>query len=124
MKIKTPSAFAKKLFGLMLLTIPALTFAADFAPPYDFKSLVDTIIRNILNPLMALLVAAAVVYFIWGVVQYINRGEDEGARREGANKMWYGIVGLFVIFSVWGLVGIVSGTFDLDNSQPTLPTLQ
>jgi hypothetical protein len=92
--------------------------------PADFASLISLVINNILTPLMYLLVSGAVVYFMWGVIQYINRGEDEGARKEGANKMWYGIVGLFVILSVWGLVNILDTTFMLDNFRPPLPLLQ
>ena len=32
--------------------------------------------------------------------------------------MIYGIIGLFVMVSIWGLVAILSGTFDLKNDIP------
>jgi ABC-type thiamin/hydroxymethylpyrimidine transport system permease subunit len=56
-----------------------------------------------------------VVYFVWGVVQYVI-ASDEEAKKTGRNRMIYGIIGLVVIVSMWGLVGIVRQTFGLDSA--------
>ncbi len=88
----------------------------------NFQSIVELIISSILNPVVALLVGLAVVYFMWGALKYVNRGHDDGA--EGVKMMTYGIFALFVMVSVWGLVYILINTFNLSSSTPDLPALQ
>src|SRR3989344_5949758 len=79
---------------------------------------------NILDTLIPILVVLGVVYFVWGVVQYVISSEEE-AKQKGKMRMIYGIIGLVVTVAMWGLVGIVKKTFDLDQptniSIPTVP---
>lgn len=72
-----------------------------------------------MQSLMPLLFTAALIYFLYGAVMFI-KAEDK-ARDEARNKILYGIVGLFVMVSVWGLVAVLSGTFNLSASVPTFP---
>lgn len=70
-----------------------------------------------------LLIALSVIVFIWGVLKYISGADDETKRTEGRNFMIYGIIGLFVMVSVWGLVQVLQGTFGFGNS-PFIPQLE
>jgi uncharacterized membrane protein YidH (DUF202 family) len=102
----------KKLipFGLM-----AMPFAAGAVSSInDLFDLTETII----NKLAPLLIAVAVIILLIGIINYIRAGDDEEKRAAGKNEMIYSIIGLFVMVSVWGLVAILSGTFNLDNEIP------
>jgi ABC-type thiamin/hydroxymethylpyrimidine transport system permease subunit len=80
-------------------------------------------ISQILNSVIPVLIALGVVYFVWGVVQYVI-ASDEEAKKTGRNRIIYGIIGLAVIVAMWGLVGILTRTFNVDNSGViTLPTI-
>ena len=80
-------------------------------------------IANILNKVIPVLIVLGVVYFVWGVVQYIMTG-DEAKKKEGRTKMIYGIIGLVVIVAMWGLVFMVKNTFGIENvGNVQLPTL-
>ena len=85
----------------------------------DAYSLITIIVEDILDPVIGVLIAVAVVLFLYGVIKYIVSGDDETKRKEAKNYIIYGIVGLFVMVSVWGLVGILTGTFGTDVSAPT-----
>ncbi len=76
-----------------------------------FADLIRTIIFSVINPLIALVSALALLYFLYGVSQYILHGGDTEKRNEGYQTMIYGIIALFVMVSVWGLVGVLSNTF-------------
>ena len=80
--------------------------------------------RSILNTIVPLLVTLGVVYFVWGVVQYIMTG-DEAKKKEGRTKMIYGIIGLVVIITMWGIVGLITNTFGVSGAYnfdlPYLP---
>ncbi len=76
-------------------------------------------VKDILNSVVPLLVSVGVVYFVWGVVAYVIGGGEE-AKKKGRDKIIYGIIGLAVIVSVWGLVNLLTNTFNLNN--PPTPT--
>ncbi len=67
-----------------------------------------------------LLFVLAITVFLFGVVKYMMNGDDETARKEGAQFMTWGIIALFVMISVWGLVGILRNTFGIKNVIPQL----
>ena len=73
------------------------------------------IVMDILSQVIILLVAFAVVFFLYGILKYITAGEDEERRNKMRNLMIYGIIGLFVMISFWGIVNILINTFELDT---------
>jgi len=76
-----------------------------------FKDVIDTIIIGVINPLILLVGALALLYFLWGVSKYIWHSGDAEKRSEGYQIMIYGIIALFVMGSVWGLVQVLAYTF-------------
>ena len=83
----------------------------------NFETLVDKIISGIFNPLIVLIGGLALIYFLVGVLKYIQSADNEEKRKEGATMMTYGIVALFVMSAVWGLVAVLEKTFNLDNNE-------
>ena len=83
-------------------------------------------IGQFLNSVVPLLIALAVVYFVWGVVTYVI-SSDEEAKKAGRNRIIFGIIGLAVIIGLWGLVNVLANTFGLNNNThitaPTIPVL-
>lgn len=63
------------------------------------------------------MISFGVVFFLFGVVKYIKSGDDAEGVAAAKNVMIYGIIGLFVMVSMWGLVNILVNTFQLNNSQ-------
>ncbi|MDP3988656.1 MAG: hypothetical protein Q8P93_00240 [bacterium] len=93
-----------------------------FAKVSDFNSLVTRLTDSVLNPALTLLLAAAVLFFLYGVASYVGAGEKAEKRTESIQFMGWGIVAIFVMVSVWGLVSVVQKTFDLDDrTKPTVP---
>ena len=74
-----------------------------------------TIINGILKPIVPLLVSLAVVFFIYGVLVFMF-SEGGEKKEEGKQYMFWGIIGIFVMVSVWGLVTVLQGTFNLQNT--------
>ena len=71
-------------------------------------------IDNIVNPVIYFLFAVALLYFLYGVLIFIINANDEAARKTGRQHMFWGIVGLFIMVSVYGIIGIVLGTIGAD----------
>lgn len=68
------------------------------------------IITGVLIPLAF---ALCLFYFLWGVAKYIKAEGDEKATKEGRSIMIWGIVGLFVASSIWGIVAFIRTEFGL-----------
>jgi hypothetical protein len=96
---------------------PLIASAQTFNPAYPLS--VTTGIMTVLEFLFPLLLALAVLYFIWGVVVFIAQAGDEKARTEGKQRMVWGIGGLFIIVSVWGLVALLQSIFAFGGDAPT-----
>jgi hypothetical protein len=90
-----------------LILIP-YAFAADNAS--TLGTVLNPIISNIVYPILELFFAVAIVIFIWGVLQIILHGEDEEARKKGKYTMLYGVLGLFIMVSAWGIVYLIANT--------------
>jgi uncharacterized membrane protein YidH (DUF202 family) len=112
----------KKFIPIGLSLTPMLVFAAITPRTRDIPSAIDTIMR-VLNVAIPLIIAIAVVVFLVGVVKYITAGGDTERRTEARNVMIYGIIGLFVMVAVWGLVNLLVNTFSLQTSAPPSPEL-
>ena len=95
------------------LAIPAFALAATSgASSGDFTSLNSSItaIENLINKVVPLIIGIAGLVFIWGLVSYVTAGGDEEKKKTARDTMVYGIIVLFVMVSVWGLVNILVGT--------------
>jgi len=72
------------------------------------------------SALVPLLVTLAMAGFIWGVIQYYLNPENEEKRKKGKGFIIGGLLALFVIISMWGLVGILTGTIGMTVRMPLL----
>jgi type IV secretory pathway VirB2 component (pilin) len=93
---------------------PALVFGAD-GGGVNVSGLATLLqqIHNLISMTIPVLIALGVLGFMWGVVMYLfGKNKDEGRM-----FMVWGIIALFVMTSVWGLVGILRGTLFGSNSD-------
>lgn len=73
----------------------------------DIPGLVADFILVITNYALTLMLGATIIMFLWGLAKYIFKGQgSESARSEGRKLMLWGVIGLFVMTSVWALVAV------------------
>lgn len=72
-------------------------------------------IAQLINSAIPILISLAVLFFIYGVIQYAI-AKDEEAKTGGRSAMIWGLIALLVIVSVWGLVALLKNTFYLGGS--------
>ena len=72
------------------------------------------------NSVIPLIASLAVAMFIWGVIQYVINNDEEAKKEKGKQFMIWGVIGLAVMFGVWGLVRIVGTTFGIQYAIPQL----
>ena len=78
-------------------------------------TILNRIVDVILNPIVFVLFLVAFLYFLWGIFIMILRADDSSARSDGRSHMFWGIVGMFIMVSVYGILKIVLSTFGIPN---------
>lgn len=125
----------KKLGAIALSTAalvgPAVALGQGTAPGTGEGNLgnIVTLAQNITRIIGILIPAAfalAVLAFFWGVAKYIFSAGDEEAKGQGQRIMIGGVIGLFVISAIWGLVFFLGSTLGINqtNKNTAVPTVQ
>ena len=88
----------------------------------DFDTLLGKIVTEIVNPLILLLAAVALVVFAWGVFEFVSRAGDEKGREEGRRAILWGLVGFVIIFGAYGIINLALKTFKITVTSPSKET--
>jgi len=98
----------KALITVALFAVPMVAFAQT---PTNLSNLIS-FAGDMLNRLIPVLIAFALVVFFWGLIQYIR------THKGGKDIMIAGLVGLFIMVSVWGILRLAQNTFGVGNAAP------
>lgn len=88
--------------------------------------LLENFTTYIINPAILVVFTAGFFLFVYGLVQFML-DLDKGANREQhIQHMIWGVVGMFVMASVYGILTLLDNTFDLDafSAQPDMSRWQ
>lgn len=99
--------------ALTITALYALPLVAFAQAPANLVGLIS-FAGDIANRLIPLLIAVALVAFFYGLVGYIWKKKPGEAK----NVMVAGLLGLFVMVSVWGIIRIAQNTFGVNNQAP------
>lgn len=93
---------------------PLFAFAQGTPDLGGIESLVNAL-GDIVNLLIPIAVAVAVLLFFWGLATFIFASGDSEAQATGKQKMIWGVIALFVIVSIWGIVGFLGNLLGIDQ---------
>ena len=77
----------------------------------DFKEFIEFIINDLIEPVVLLISSLAVVYFLWSIAEVIRKGDQTEELAKLKDKAVWGVVAIAIMFSLWGLVAILTNTF-------------
>lgn len=80
-------------------------------------TLMNSINRVIINPIIMLIFALAIIYFLYGLAQYLIATDNEEVRKTSKKRMIWGIFGMFIMVSVFGILNIILRTWGVDPSK-------
>jgi len=90
---------------LSLALVPGFSLAQS--PNLGYFNEAITSIGALISQLIPIVIAIGLLFFIWGLVQFILASGDEAAKDVGKRRMIWGVMALFVIVAVWGIVGLL-----------------
>jgi len=74
------------------------------------SALVSKIQDAIINPIIGIIFALALLLFVWGVARFLIQADDANAREQGKKHIIYGLIGMFIMVSVYGILSVITGT--------------
>lgn len=111
----------KKIFLPLAFTLLPLVASAQFGGVRSYI----TAIGGFVETLTVIVAGLALLVFFWGLVKFIMNAGDEEAVKEGKRLMIWGIVALFVMVSVWGIVRWIGLELNIGTgAAPKVPTFQ
>lgn len=106
-----------------------IPLAAYFLPLALFAQTLDTVgfkILDLLEIVIPILMVFALIFFFVGLIKYIMSAGDEEAKGAGRGMMINGVIALFVMAAVWGLVAVLGNTFGITpgtGAPPVAPLI-
>lgn len=87
------------------------------------QTLLNTLalVSQFLNSLVYLFITLAIVVFFWGMIRYILAAGGADKQKENLKIMLYGIIAIFVMVSIWGIIQLLQRTFGVTNNQAIIP---
>ncbi len=99
--------------------LPAVTFAQNLG---NIEGIVEGL-RNVVNTLIPIAAALALLAFFYGLAKYIFQADDEEAQDRGKRIMIGGIIALFLIAAIGGIIQFIGEALGIDtdgtNIDPT-----
>ncbi len=74
----------------------------------------------IINPILMLAFGIAFMYFLYSVVKFLRIDAADKSREEAKYAILWSLVGMLVMFSVYGLIRFVLATFGIDPYDDSL----
>lgn len=93
---------------------PLLVLSTKIANAASADAVVNTIVPkivdNIVLPIVELLFALATLYFVYGLFVYFINSTDPAKRTEGQQHILYGVIGIAIMVSVYGIIRFVASS--------------
>jgi hypothetical protein len=105
---------SSSILALGTVVLPAFAGAASL---FDTLSLFNTF----LNALIGLFITLAIVIFFWGLIKYLWDVGGSEDKSEGLQIMMYGVIAIFVMVSIWGIIRLLQNTFQVTSTDPIIP---
>ncbi|MBY0328722.1 hypothetical protein K2Q02_01365 [Patescibacteria group bacterium] len=81
----------------------------------SLDTLLFKINKVVLNPLIEMSFVIAIGVFLFGVMEFIRGADNEEKRRDGKQHMLWGVIGLLIMLTVFGLITLLMSTFGIQG---------
>lgn len=88
------------------------------------QNLIGRFVDYIIDPAILIIFAAGFFLFLWGLVVFLWNIDEGGENATGKSHMIWGIVGMLIMVSVYGIISIIDHTFQLQFANPDVSRIQ
>ena len=89
-----------------------------YAANASVDNLIGKIESMIINPLIGFLFALAILFFLYGVLEFMLNRDNEEKRVEGKSHMIWGIIGITIMIGVFTIMNLILNTIGVNYIKP------
>ena len=91
------------------------------AEAQSIGTLMARVNRFVFNPLISLMFVVAFVLFVYGLFNFFKAKQDggaDGSLEKGKQHMLWGIIGMFIMVSVFGIMQLLINSLGVKGIEP------
>lgn len=81
-------------------------------------NIIGRFVDYIIDPLILIVFSAGFFLFLWGLVNFLWNIDEGGENTAGKQHMIWGIVGMVIMVSVYGIISMIDNTLQLNIANP------
>jgi hypothetical protein len=81
--------------------------------------LLDRVVDYVIDPAVKVVFTLGLFFFLWGFVEFLWKLKDGQVSEGGKNHMVYGLAGMLIMVSVYGIISLIMNTFGIDPYTAT-----
>lgn len=81
------------------------------------EELLDRIITYLIDPALRVVFTLGLFLFLWGLVEFLWKLRSGEVSPEGKSHMVWGLVGMLIMVSVYGIIALIVNTFELRGAS-------
>lgn len=85
----------------------AILEATNVNANFDSTATFMGTVQNIANFIIAFITILGIIFIVWGAIQYVTAGGDEGAVEKAKSTITYALIGLFIAAMAYVLENLV-----------------
>ena len=82
------------------------------------EQLLERIINYIVDPAIRVVFTAGLFLFLWGLVEFLWGLKEGKSQEDGKRHMIWGMVGMLIMVSVYGIIALIVNTFGINLRNP------
>lgn len=76
--------------------------------------LLGRIVDVIVNPVIYLMFAVALLVFLWGVAEFVRNSNDSAGQSKGKTHILWGLIGMAIMVGAFAIIRLALGTFNIE----------
>jgi len=81
------------------------------------QEFLDKAVTAIVNPIIQVFFAVALVMFVYGIFEFVRGADNPEVRKKGQQHILYGLIGLFIMISVFTIIKILLNTIGVPSND-------
>ena len=80
------------------------------------EEILQRIITYLIDPALRVIFTLGLFFFVWGIIQFLWGVQKGHPENEGKQHMVWGLVGMLIMVSVYGIIALIINSFGLQTS--------
>ncbi|NBV76777.1 hypothetical protein EBR66_01265 [bacterium] len=83
----------------------------------------DAAITYVIDPILMLMFSLGFFFFVLGIVEFLWKMKDGKVSEEGKEHMKWGLLGMVIMSSIWGIIALIDNSLGLNLGNPRNPNI-